>query len=285
MINLEEYLQQNLQKSTVKNYLYEIDKFKISNPKSAHYDYKKVMQHVEMIRQNYQSASMVRILSALKKYYDYLIENNIRKDNPARAIQLRDNKKKPIQLQDLFTDNELLKLLEPRQERYQLLAKRNQIIMGLLVHQALKIGEIIQIKISDIFLEKAQINIRGTSQTNNRILPLKAKQILLFYNYLDYQKNDSNVFLINKLGNKITGEDINYLVSTYKKTHFGGLGDKKLTSITIRQSVITNLLSKGNDLRMVQEFAGHKYLDTTEKYKQSGIKALQNAIEKHHPIK
>jgi integrase/recombinase XerD len=36
---------------------------------------------------------------------------------------------------------------------------------------------------------------------------------------------------------------------------------------------------------MVQEFAGHKYLDTTEKYKQTGIKALQNAIEKHHPIK
>jgi integrase/recombinase XerD len=88
------------------------------------------------------------------------------------------------------------------------------------------------------------------------------------------------VFLINKLGSKITGEDINYLISTYQ-TQF----TKKLTSITIRQSVITNLLTKGNDLRMVQEFSGHKYLDTTEKYKQTGIKALQNAIEKHHPIK
>ena len=280
MINLETYLEQNLRKSTSKNYLYEINKYKLSNPKSEYYDYKKVMEYIAMIRKNYESASMIRILSALKKYYDYLIEIGTRKDNPARAIQLRDVKKKPIQLQDLLTDNELLKLLEPRKERYQLLAKRNQIIIGLLVHQALKIGEIIQIKTSDIFLEKAQINIIGTSQTNNRILPLKAEQILLFYNYLEYQKNDSNVFLVNKLGNKITGEDINYLVSTYQKQF-----TKKLTSITIRQSVITNLLSKGNDLRMVQEFAGHKYLDTTEKYKQSGIKALQNAVNQYHPIK
>ena len=279
-MNLEIYLEQNLRKSTSKNYLYEINKYKLLNPKSEHYDYKKVMEYIAIIRKNYESASMIRILSALKKYYDYLIEIGTRKDNPARAIQLRDVKKKPIQLQDLLTDKELQKLLEPRQERYQLLAKKNQIIMGFLVHQALKIGEIIQIKISDIFLEKAQINIRGTSQTNNRILPLKAEQILLFYNYLEYIKNDSNVFLINKLGNKITGEDVNYLISTYQKQF-----TKKLTSITIRQSVITNLLSKGNDLRMVQEFAGHKYLDTTEKYKQSGIKALQNAVNQYHPIK
>lgn len=276
---LETYLEQNLQKSTVKNYLYEINKFTLLNRNTETYDYKKVMEYVETIRKNYEPASIIRILSALKKYYDYLVETGIRKDNPARAIQLRDIKKKPIQLQDLFNENELQKLLEPRKERYQLLAKINQIIIGLLVHQALKIGEIIQIKTDDINLEKAQINITGTTQTNSRILPLKAEQILLFYNYLEYKNDTSNVFLINKLGSKITGEDINYLISTYQNQF-----TKKLTSITIRQSVITNLLSKGNDLRMVQEFSGHKYLDTTEKYKQTGIKALQNAIEKHHPI-
>jgi integrase/recombinase XerD len=283
-MKLETYLEENLQKSTVKNYLYEINKFTLLNRNTEYYDYKNVMEYVETIRKNYESASIIRILSALKKYYDYLVETGIRKDNPARAIQLRDIKKKPIHLQDLFTENELQKLLEPRKERYPLLAKRNQIIMGLLVHQAVKIGEIIQIKTTDISLEKAQINITGTSQTNSRILPLKAEQILLFHHYLESKTEESDYFLINKLGSRITADDINYLISTYQKAPFGGLGAKKLTSITIRQSVITNLLAKGNDLRMVQEFAGHKYLDTTEKYKQTGIKALQNAIEKHHPI-
>lgn len=278
-MNIEEYLKENLQKSTVKNYLYEINKFTLLNRNTEHYNYKNVMEYVETIRKNYEPASIIRILSALKKYYDYLVNTRIRKDNPARAIQFRDIKKKPIQLQDLFIDNELQKLLEPRKERYQLLAKRNQIIIGLFVHQALKIGEISQIKTTDIFLEKAQINITGTTQTNNRILPLKAEQILLFYNYLENRNHLSNYFLLNKLNSPITGEDINYLISTYQNQF-----TKKLTSITIRQSVITNLLTKGNDLRMVQEFAGHKYLDTTEKYKQTGIKALQNVIEKHHPI-
>jgi site-specific recombinase XerD len=289
-MNLEKYLEQNLQKSTAKSYLYEINKYNLLNRNTATYDYKKVMEYVETIRKNYESTSITRILSALKKYYDYLIETGIRKDNPARNIKLRDAKPNPIQLQDLFSEKELQTLLEPRKERYLILQKRNQIIMSLLVNQALKVGEIIQLKTSDIFLEKAQIQITGTSQTNSRILPLQAQQILLFYNYLEHRNHlkDKEVppsegfreaFLTNKLNSPITGDDINYLISTYQKEF-----TKKLTSITIRQSVITNLLTKGNDLRMVQEFAGHKQLDTTEKYKQTGIKALQNAIEKHHPI-
>ena len=147
------------------------------------------MEYVEQTRKNYKSASIIRILSALKKYYDYLVEIGVRKDNPARAIQLRDIKKSPLQLQDLFTTNELQKLQEPRKERYKSLEKRNQIIMSLLINQALKIGEIIQIKTTDIHLDKAQIHITGTAQTNNRILLLKAEQILLFYNYLEDRKH------------------------------------------------------------------------------------------------
>ncbi len=285
-MKLEEYLEQNLQKSTAKSYLYEINKYNLLNRNTATYDYKKVMEYVEELRKSYLTSSITRIIAALKKYYDYLIETGVRKDNPARNIKLRDAKQNPIQLQDLFSEKELQTLLEPRKERYLILTKRNQIIMSLIVNQALKVGEIIQLKTTDINLEKAQINITGTSQTNNRILPLKAEQILLFYEYINQYRETlftfrtkENHLLLNKLGTFLKTEDINYLISTYQKEF-----SKKLTTITIRQSVITNLLTKGNDLRIVQEFAGHKQLDTTEKYKQTGIKALQNAIEKCHPI-
>ncbi len=277
---LEQYLQENLKKSTAKSYLYEIKKYQLINKNTPEYHYKNIMEYVEILRKTYEPNSITRILAAIKKYYDYLIEIGIRKDNPARSIKLQDTKPNPIQLQDLFTEKELQSLLKPRKERYPILEKRNQIIMNLLVNQGLKVGEIIQLKTDDINLEKAQINITGTSQTNNRILALKAEQILLFYTYLESRKVTTNYFLTNKLNSPITGDDINYLISTYQKQF-----TKKLTTITIRQSVITNLLTKGNDLRMVQEFAGHKQLDTTEKYKQTGIKALQNAIERNHPIK
>lgn len=277
---LEEYLQENLKKSTAKSYLYEIKKYQLINKNTPEYHYKNIMEYVEILRKTYEPNSITRILAAIKKYYDYLIEIGIRKDNPARSIKLQDTKPNPIQLQDLFTEKELQSLLKPRKERYPILQKRNQIIMSLLVYQGVKVGEIIQLKITDINLEKAQIHITGTAQTNNRILALKAEQILLFYTYLENRNHLSNYFLLNKLNSPITGDDINYLIATYQKQF-----TKKLTTITIRQSVITNLLTKGNDLRIVQEFAGHKQLDTTEKYKQTGIKALQNAIERNHPIK
>ena len=277
---LEQYLQENLKKSTAKSYLYEIKKYQLINKNTPEYHYKNIMEYVEILRKTYEPNSITRILAAIKKYYDYLIEIGIRKDNPARSIKLKDTKPNPIQLQDLFTEKELQSLLKPRKERYPILQKRNQIIMSLLVYQGVKVGEIIQLKITDINLEKAQIHITGTAQTNNRILALKAEQILLFYTYLENRKATTNYFLTNKLNSPITGDDINYLIATYQKQF-----TKKLTTITIRQSVITNLLTKGNDLRIVQEFAGHKQLDTTEKYKQTGIKALQNAIERNHPIK
>ena len=117
-MTLEDYLKQHHQKSTVKNYLYEIHKFTLLNRNTETYNYKNLMEYVEQTRKNYKSASIIRILSALKKYYDYLVETGVRIDNPARAIQLRDIKKSPLQLQDLFTTNELQKLQEPRKERY-----------------------------------------------------------------------------------------------------------------------------------------------------------------------
>lgn len=286
-MKLQDYLEENLHPSTVKNYLYEINKFRLLNRKTEHYDYKKVMEYVEELRKSYPPNTINRIVSALKKYYDYLQETEQRSDNPARSIKLRDAKDNPIQLQDLFSEKELQKLLEPRIERYPFLTKKNQIIMSLLVYQALKSGEIIQLKTDDVNLEKATIQITGTGITNSRILPLKAQQILLLYEFINQDRNklktvrnNENALLLGKLGTPIQVDDISYLISTYQNEFA-----KNLTTITIRQSVITNLLAKGNDLRMVQEFAGHKHLDTTEKYRQTGIKALQNAIDKHHPIK
>lgn len=160
--------------------------------------------------------------------------------------------------------------------------------MSLLVNQALLVGDIEKLKIEDLDLKNAKIKVQKTGITNERVLDLKAEQILLFYQYL---QNDREVlaknqtlktryFLLGKLGTKTTKDDINYLVSTYQKGF-----TKKLNSIKIRQSVIKLKLDNGENLRKVQYFAGHKHADTTEKYKETGINALQTAINQFHPIK
>jgi site-specific recombinase XerD len=286
-MSIEDYLRESLMQSSVESYLYDINKYKKSNRNADKYDYQKVMQYIEILRNHNKPSNVKRVIASIKKYYEYLIEIGKRKDNPAKAIRIRDGKENPIQLQDLFTEKELQLLLMPRIERYPFLAKRNKIIMSLLVHQALRIGEIENIKLNDLDLEKATIQIHKTGITNARNLPLKAEQILLLYEYINQDRNtlktfrnNQNALLLGKLGTPISKEDVDYLITTYQKQF-----KKKLTATTIRQSVITNLLAKNNDLRVVQHFAGHKSPDTTEKYRQTGLNALKTAIDKLHPIR
>ena len=286
-MSIEDFLRQSLMQSSVESYIYDINKYKSNNKNADRYDYQKVMQYIEILRNEHSVSNVKRVIASIKKYYDYLIEIGKRKDNPARAIRIRDGKENPIQLQDLLTEKELQLLLVPRLERYPFLTKRNKIILSLLVNQALRTGEIENIRLTDIDLEKATIQIHKTGITNARNLPLKAEQILLFYDYINNHRpklvtfrTKENYFLLGKLGMPTTNDDINYLISTYQNQF-----KKKLTTTTIRQSVIANLLAKNNDLRIVQHFAGHKSPDTTEKYRQTGLNALKTAIDKLHPIK
>lgn len=288
MENLKQYLQDDLSAGTIKNYLYEIEKFRKHYKNPEKLNYQNLMEYVELLRKNYNPQSTNRTIYALKKYYDYLVETSQIKHNPASHIKIKDGKENPIQLQELLNEKELQQLLEPRKERYPILAKRNQIIISLLVNQALLVSDIERLKTEDLDLKNAKIKIQTTGKTNERILDLKAEQILLFYEYLKEEREclsrnqtlKNNYFLLGKLGSKITSDDINYLVFTYKKNF-----TKKLTSITIRQSVIKLKLSQGNNLRKVQYFAGHKHADTTEKYRETGIEALQNAVNQFHPRK
>jgi len=286
-MKLIDYLEKQVQSSTAKSYGNHIENYLKANKNAHKYDYAKVMQHIELLRKQYQVGTIQIIIASLKKYYDYLIEIGKRKDNPVNAIKLRDNQEKPIQLQDLLTQKELETLLVPRKERYPFLAKRNQIVMSLLVHQALRVGELEKLKILDVDLEKATIQITGTGLTNTRNLPLNASQILLFHQYIQHDRkqlttwrDNQNALLLGKLGTPIRTEDINYLVATYKSGY-----NKKITATLIRQSVIANLLTKNNDLRVVQHFAGHKSPDTTEKYRQTGLNELKKALNSLHPIR
>ena len=285
MENLQTYLQNELTEKTCGSYLYEIEKFKKHHKNPEKLNYQNLMDYVELLRKNYNPQSINRTIYALKKYYDYLVETSQINYNPASEIKIKDGKENQIQLQELLTEKELQNLLKPRKERYPMLKKRNQIVMSLIVNQALLVGDIERLKIEDLNLKNATISIQKTGITNARILNLKAEQILLFYQYLkedrtQLERQKTFYFLLNKLGSRITNDDINYLVSTYQKDFI-----KKITSVKIRQSVIKLKLDQGENLRKVQYFAGHKHADTTEKYRETGIEALQSAINQFHPIK
>jgi site-specific recombinase XerD len=91
-------------------------------------------------------------------------------------------------------------------------------------------------------------------------------------------KTKSEILILSTLGKPLAATSINRLLNRDKKHQ------DKMSPQKIRQSVIAQLLKQNNDIRMVQAFAGHKRIGTTESYKQSGLEALKASIEQLHPL-
>jgi integrase/recombinase XerD len=145
--------------------------------------------------------------------------------------------------------------------------------------------EIINLKTEDIDFEAGTVFIGATRGTNERRLQLKTTQVMVFYKYIHETrakmlKADTDQLIINLRGKPETGEGINYLIETFKNR----FPNRNLNALTIRQSVIANLLKSGKGLREVQYFAGHKKISSTEKYRQTGLEELKAAILKYHPL-
>ncbi len=305
-MNLKEYLQQRYSKATAKAYEKEIENYTGNYPKAETEGsqtplknnqrcaqkavYKDITDYLGILRQRYSNPrTLKRILASIKSYYDFLCHTGKRKDNPAKSIRLRDKVSRDIQLQDLFTPQELETLLN-RAERFNDLEYRNKVLISLLIYQALQIRELEALTVNDINLGQGTIYIKATTITNSRELQLKSNQILLFQGYVNETRNrllrkkmeKPLNLLVGLSGNPMSGEDMTKHITRSYKTRFTG---RKVNAKTIRQSVISNLLKAGNDLRIVQVFAGHKYPSTTERYKQSNVEALKTALQQHHPLR
>lgn len=287
MASLEQYLQQHYSPDTAKAYEREIDIYLGNYPGAAAAVYKDITGYMGALRQRYSKpATLHRILSSIKVYYDYLCSEGLRKGNPARAIQLRDQRARDVQLQDLFTVEELEQLLH-RKERYHYLEGRNKVLISLLIYQGLLPQEAEGVTTGDINLHAGSLHVRATAKTNSRTLTLKPNQILLFHDYIHairpklLQGKQSQALLIGIRGEAMSGEDITKHVKRSFNNVYPG---RTVNAQTIRQSVIANLLKQGHDISVVQAFAGHKYPSSTERYKQSEIETLKAAVNKYHPL-
>jgi integrase/recombinase XerD len=245
-----------------------------------------LMGYVERLRGRYANPlTVTRVLYAIKAYYSWLIESGAIDGHPCRSIKLRDAKPKPLQLQDLLKPEELEALME-RQERFSTAAIKNQVMVSLLIYQAVIGEEMAGLKTSDVDLEAGYITVRPTRRLNGRKLPLKPAQIMLFYKYLNEVrpkliKSVTDAFIVTLRGSAGTGEEAQYLLETMREKFPGRAVNPK----TIRMSVIHNMLKAGYDLRVVQAFAGHKKISSTERYRPSADEELKAAVTKYHPLR
>ncbi len=287
-VSLQEYLKERHTKGTAKRYLRDIQNYlqTVTETKAQTATYSDIMEYVGILREKYGNPETVKVtIHAIKKYYFWLNHTGQRKTHPCRNLKLREKSNRDIQIQDLFSPEELELLME-RKERYLDLGIKNKVTIGLLIYQGLTRNDIVNLTLSDINLDEGTIRIKADTKTNGRTLKLKTKQIMLLHKYIDRSRKkliraETDSLILTKLGTPERGEGIGYLLETAKHL----FTDRNLNAKTVRQSVIANLLKSGHDLRLVQTFAGHKYPSATEKYRQTGIEELKAGIQKYHPLK
>lgn len=285
--HLKLYLNERYTVQTSDGYYRVISQYLELFPEAKYAQKSQIIDYINELREHYKNpGSINRMVHGIKAYYSFLKHTGQIQYHPLKTFVTKDKQTREIQLQDLFSEEELLALFT-RKERYQNVAIRNKVLLGLLVFQALRADELAQIRIQDIDLEKAQIHIRKTRLSSERKLTLQPQQIMVLHQYIHQirplllGKNTSEILLINKLGNP---DSVSSLSGFFKVAYKGWYSPRKLNLTTIRQSVLTNLLKQGKGLRSVQVFAGHKYPSTTEKYKPTQTEQLQAKIKQLHPL-
>lgn len=289
-MELREYLEKEYSKTSISGYENMINRYLLTvGERAEKASYTDVLDYIGLLReQNLHPKSLRNNLFAIKIYYRYLVATGKRKDHPCQYLYLKDQINRAIQVESLYPKEILTELYENWQSKNPEHQTRDKIIISLLIYQALTVLEISQLKVSDINLERGTINIKGNTKNKGRELSLKPNQILLFHNY---QKQDwksywrkqkpkkrTDYFLMNEQGLQLWQGGINRMINQDRDKQ------NKLIPLKIRQSVIAHLLKENNDIRIVQEFAGHRRTASTEAYKQTGLEELKSAIEKLHPL-
>jgi integrase/recombinase XerD len=284
---IEQFLLQQYSSQTVKTYLFNINHFLKLNPKAKRYKYQNIVGYMEEISKKQSNPKYrVVILSAIKKYYDYLVITGYRNDHPCKLLNIKVKHNEPIQVQDLFSSEELLLLLK-RENRYQYIDTRNAVVLSLLIYQGLTSEEIISLKVKDIDLDNGTVYIKSSTNLNRRTLELVNRQMIVFSKYINEARPkllrwDSDKLILSKLGKPIADvSSIKSIVEPLKDL----FPDKKLCPQTIRMSVICNWLNeKKYPLEHVQELAGHKWPSTTEKYIKANSEEQRELINRFFPV-
>lgn len=244
-------------------------------------------------------------LYAIKHFFDFQINNNQRKDNPAKRIKIRGEQTQklypilsPQELQSIYESYEVPKENDKRNHHnwftsYRLSKERNKVIIGLLFNQGITTAEVSRILLEDLDLRKGTIDIRGGRIGKDRTLELKSSQImdLMEYQYktrtelLKYYKEPTKQLFLSTPPSGQTQVKETGTLNIFKSLtdELKKQNPKFINFLQVRASVITYWL-KNYNLREVQYKAGHKHIISTEMYLINDIDDLQKEIDSFHPI-
>ena len=283
-------IERGLSANTITSYGLDIEKLMLylesHNIKNSPLDISSetVHQFIYDIAKHLNARSRARIISGLRSFFGYLIFEDYRKDNPLDLIESpKIGRKLPDTLSEEDINNIIgaIDLSKPEGER-------NRAILETLYSCGLRVSELTNLKISDLFFDEGFIKVTGKGDKQRFVPIVKSTQKYIsiymseIRNHLPVKKEFEDTLFLNRRGRQLTRA----MIFTIIKQLVEKIGLKKNVSPhTFRHSFATHLLENGADLRAIQLMLGHESITTTEIYMHVDRSQLTKAIETYHPRK
>ncbi|MEI6864472.1 site-specific tyrosine recombinase XerD [Flavicella sp.] len=226
--------------------------------------------------------SQARLISGLRSFFDYLIFEKYREDNPTELIETpKTGRTLPdtLSLSEIDLLIETIDLSHPQGER-------NKTILETLYSCGLRVSELISLQISDLFFDEGFIRVIGKGD-KQRFVPINHETQQLINRYVKCTRSQSSpvkghedTLFLNRRGKQLTR---NMIFTIIKNLSLEAGIDKKISPHTFRHSFATHLLERGADLRAIQQMLGHESITTTEIYMHLDRRHLKQVVEKFHP--
>ena len=223
-----------------------------------------------------------RIISGLRAFFRMLVMDNVLPDNPAEHLAMPT---RPKHLPDVLDDSEI-EAMQKTFDRSLPGPARNYVIVEVLYGCGLRVSELVNLKLSNIYAEEQMLQIFGKGDKerwvpiNPRALKLMQDYILTFRSHLPIVPGEEKYVFLNLRGHHLSRVAVFQFIK--EAVEKAGI-HKTVSPHSLRHSFATELVQNGADLRAVQEMLGHECLSTTEIYTHLSRQYLRDTISTYHP--
>ncbi len=243
-----------------------------------------VREFIYRLGSSVSARSQARLISGLRSFFNYLIFEDYRSDNPTDLIE---SPKLGRKLPDTLSEQDIDHIFE-QIDRSTPEGERNRAMLETLYSCGLRVTEMIELRISDLFFEEGFIRVTGKGN-KQRFVPVNDHIIRLIDNYRNLVRSGipvgkpyEDTLFLNRRGRQISRNMVFMVLKDLVER--AGL-KKKVSPHTLRHSFATHLLQNGADLRAIQQMLGHESITTTEIYMHVDRAHLKKVMEEFHPRK
>jgi integrase/recombinase XerD len=226
--------------------------------------------------------SQARIISGIKSFYKYCLQEEITKSDPTELLSSPKLKKS---LPDTLSFEEIEKIIGAI-DLSKIEGVRNKALLETLYSCGLRVSEVVGLKRSNLYLDIGFIRVVGKGD-KERLIPIGSeaiKHIDIYLHeirvHLPQQKGCEDILFLNRRGGKLSRVMVFYII---KELAAKANIQKNISPHTFRHSFATHLVEGGADLRAVQEMLGHESITTTEIYTHLDRNFLRDTLNRYHP--